>query len=148
MAKILTCFQRGRCSSQCEIRTNDIESTPDALMLSTAIFTSILRDIDDRFLTLLAVFLVLFVAYKATMYFWTIRLFRAYAYLHRIEHSKSWGREVDEEVVKAANNFAKEYPLSRLPIDFSGAYVETVLDDFNGSRRAFYAFAKAQGYQK
>ncbi|HGY3369751.1 hypothetical protein OA801_22860 [Citrobacter portucalensis] len=100
------------------------------------------------FLTLLAVFLVLFVAYKATMYFWTIRLFRAYAYLHRIEHSKSWGREVDEEVVKAANNFAKEYPLSRLPIDFSGAYVETVLDDFNGSRRAFYAFAKAQGYQK
>lgn len=41
------------------------------------------------FLTLLAVFLVLFVAYKATMYFWTIRLFRAYAYLHRIEHSKA-----------------------------------------------------------
>jgi len=59
------------------------------------------------FLTLFAVFLVLFVVYEATMYFWTIRLFRAYAYLHLFEHSKSRGRQVDEEVVKAAKNFAK-----------------------------------------
>lgn len=101
----------------------------------------------EGFLTVFGVFLVLLVIYKATMHVWTIRLFRAYAYLHRIDHSKSWGREIDDEMVKAANNYAKEYPLSRLPIDFGGAYVDTVLDDFNGSRRAFYAFAKAQGYQ-
>lgn len=96
----------------------------------------------------IAVLITLLVLFKVGMHLWTLRLMRAYAFLTRIQHAKSWGQEVTPEHVASANQYAREYPYSRLPINFGAGYVDTVLDDFGGSRRAFSAYAKTQGYRK
>ncbi|MCS5452471.1 hypothetical protein ACJVQT_23125 [Enterobacter huaxiensis] len=75
-----------------------------------------------------------------------VRRLRAYAFIMRLGHIRSWNGVFNEQTIGYANDYARDYHFLKL-FDLRKAFKAHIKKTFNGNVYTFMSFAASEGYK-